>query len=49
MIDNSASYINGWRKVISSNTRLIVRAASQAEKAARYVMGTLDAAGLEGR
>jgi len=38
-IENSASYLEGWRKSISDDKRLIIRAASQAQKAAEYIVG----------
>ncbi|MDR3709673.1 MAG: zincin-like metallopeptidase domain-containing protein [Capsulimonadaceae bacterium] len=38
-IQNSASYIEGWRQRLSTDSRLIVRAASQAQKAADWVLG----------
>jgi len=38
-IDNSAAYIQGWAKKIRSDVRLVVTAASQAQKAADYILG----------
>lgn len=37
-IDNSASYLDGWLKAIKGNPRLILDAASAAQKAADYVL-----------
>ena len=36
---NSASYIDGWLKVLKSDKRFIVAAAGKAEKAVRYILG----------
>lgn len=36
---NSAAYIRGWLKALNDDKRLVVVAAQQAEKAARYVLG----------
>lgn len=38
-IENSAAYIQGWSKAIRKDPKLIVQAASQGEKAARYILG----------
>jgi antirestriction protein ArdC len=38
IIDNSAGYIDYWKKQITDNSRLFTTATSQAEKAWRYVM-----------
>jgi antirestriction protein ArdC len=37
-LENSASYIDGWRKRISEDKTLIVKAANQAQKAADYIL-----------
>lgn len=37
--DNSASYIDGWRRRISKDPKLVVMAAAQAQKAADYILG----------
>jgi antirestriction protein ArdC len=37
----SASYINGWRKRISTDKQIVVKAASRAEKAVRYILNEL--------
>jgi len=37
-IPNSAAYIENWRKALSNDNRLIVRAASQAQKSADYIL-----------
>lgn len=36
---NSVSYIGGWLKALKNDKRLIVSAASRAEKAANYILG----------
>lgn len=38
--ENSAAYISGWKRRLSDDPTLIVSAASQAQKAAEYIMGT---------
>ena len=38
-IDNSAGYVHGWLKKLSNDTRLLVQAASQAQRAADYILG----------
>lgn len=40
--DNSVSYINGWLRALENDTRMIVWAASRAEKAARYILNIKD-------
>ena len=37
-IDNSAAYIDGWRKKLSTDKKLVVYAAAQAQKAADYIL-----------
>ena len=37
--ENSGAYLRGWLKALNSDARLVVVAAQQAEKAARYVLG----------
>jgi antirestriction protein ArdC len=39
-----ASYIAGWLKVLREDQRMLVRAASAAQRAADYVRGKLHAA-----
>lgn len=39
-IENSAAYIDGWRRKITDDNRLVITAASKAEKAAKYILGT---------
>ena len=36
---NSVAYIQGWLKQLKNDNRMVVWAASRAEKAARYIMG----------
>ena len=38
--DNSAAYIKGWLKKLKDDKKLIVKAASQAKKAAEYILDT---------
>lgn len=38
-IDNSASYINSWIRKLKNDPKLIVHAASAAQKAAEYIQG----------
>ncbi len=38
VIDNQADYIKGWRDSISKDPKLVVQAASKAQKAADYIM-----------
>lgn len=38
-LENSAGYIDGWRKRLSSDPKLIVRMASKAQKAADLILG----------
>ncbi|HNY69994.1 MAG TPA: zincin-like metallopeptidase domain-containing protein [Syntrophorhabdus sp.] len=38
-VENSAAYIQGWRDSIRKDSRLVVMAAAQAQKAASYIMG----------
>lgn len=39
-LDNSAAYIDHWRKKISDDPKLVVMAGARAQKAADYVLGT---------
>lgn len=39
LIENAASYINGWLKVLKSDPKAVVIAAAQAQKAADYIRG----------
>jgi antirestriction protein ArdC len=38
-IDNSASYIDNWRRAIKGDSKLVVHAAAAAQKAADYILG----------
>ena len=38
-IDNSASYIQGWLSKLRGDSKLVVQAAAQAQKAADYIIG----------
>lgn len=40
---NSVAYIQGWLKKLKNDNRMIVWAASRAEKAAKYILGEPDA------
>ena len=42
-LDNSASYLQSWINRLRSDSRLIVSAASQAQKAADYILGEASA------
>jgi antirestriction protein ArdC len=39
-IENSASYLQSWIRVLKGDSKLIVQAASTAQKAADYILGT---------
>lgn len=39
-VSNSAAYIQSWLRVLKGDSRLVVVAAAQAQKAADYVLGT---------
>ena len=39
-IDNSASYIASWLKALKNDPKLLLQAASQAQKAADHILGT---------
>jgi len=39
-LNNSASYVQGWLKAIKGDTKLVVQAAAQAQKAADLILGT---------
>lgn len=39
-IDNSASYIQSWLRELKNDSRLIVQASAQAQKAVDYILGT---------
>ncbi len=39
VLENSAAYIKGWLEKLKEDKRLIVQAASQAQKAANYILG----------
>lgn len=41
-IEQSAAYIAGWKKALEDNPRLIVSAASKAQKAADYILAAED-------
>ena len=38
-IENSAAYIQGWLRKLKSDSKLVVQAAAQAQKAADYILG----------
>jgi len=44
-LENSAAYLNGWLQQLRSDKTLIVQAASQAQKAADFILGTNHAGG----
>jgi antirestriction protein ArdC len=39
-IESSAAYVDGWHRVIRQDTKLVVHAAAQAQKAADYILKT---------
>jgi len=41
-IENSAAYIQGWRNTICKDSKLVVLAAAQAQKAVNYIVGMED-------
>jgi len=38
-VDNSAAYVQSWLTKLKNDTRLIILAAAQAQKAADYILG----------
>ena len=38
-LENSAAYIDGWRRVIGTDPKLVVTAAAQAQKASDFILG----------
>ncbi|MDF1556354.1 MAG: zincin-like metallopeptidase domain-containing protein, partial [Deferrisomatales bacterium] len=38
-LENSAAYIDGWRKVMGDDPKLVVHAAAQAQKASDFILG----------
>jgi antirestriction protein ArdC len=38
-IENSASYIDSWFRALKKESRLVLQAAAQAQKAADYILG----------
>ena len=38
-IENSASYIDSWLRALKKESRLVLQAAAQAQKAADYILG----------
>jgi len=41
-MEQSASYIASWLKALNNDSRMLVFAASQAQKAADYIIGKCD-------
>ena len=39
MLANSAAYLKSWSDVLKTDSRMVISAASQAQKAADYVLG----------
>jgi antirestriction protein ArdC len=39
---NSAAYIQSWLKVLRNDNRFIVSASGKAEKAMKYILGTIE-------
>ena len=40
-IENSASYIDSWLRALKKDSRLLLQASSQAQKAADYILGVI--------
>ena len=38
VVDNSAAYINSWLERLNNDSRLVITAGSQAQKAADYIL-----------
>ena len=38
-IENSASYISGWLRVLNNDPMMVIQASAQAQKAAHYILG----------
>ncbi|MFB5664014.1 zincin-like metallopeptidase domain-containing protein [Alteribacillus sp. HJP-4] len=38
-IESSASYIHSWLRVLKEDSKMVVQAAAQAQKAADYIIG----------
>ena len=38
-VDNSAAYVQSWLTKLKNDTRLVIFAAAQAQKAADYILG----------
>jgi antirestriction protein ArdC len=38
-VDNSAAYISSWLRVLAQDTRMVMFAAAQAQRAADYIQG----------
>ena len=47
VLDNSAAYLASWIKVLKGDSRLVVSAASAAQKAADYILGNAAATAAE--
>jgi antirestriction protein ArdC len=39
-LENSAAYLAGWVRVLKGDSRLVVHAAAQAQRAADLILGT---------
>ena len=46
-LENSAAYIDSWRKHLKDDSRLIVTTASKAQKAADYIQGVMGMVEIE--
>ena len=40
-VDNSAAYIENWRKVLSMDKKMVIQCASKGQKAAEHIMGVV--------
>ena len=47
VIENSAAYLRSWISALKGDSKLLVTAASQAQKAADYIRGPQDSAEVE--
>jgi antirestriction protein ArdC len=41
-VDNSAAYIQGWKAALKADRKMVVKAASAAQKAAEHIIGTYE-------
>jgi antirestriction protein ArdC len=46
-VDNSAAYIQAWLKKLNDDKKMIIQAASKAQKAINYILGTKEEQTIE--